>query len=76
MYQVGDLIIYGNTGVCKVMEITTRALDGKHKEQLFYVLEPLYQNCTISAPVNSTKVFMRPVISKKEAERLIDNIPS
>lgn len=76
MYQVGDLIIYGSTGVCKVADITTRELDGKDKEQLFYVLDLLYQNCTIFAPVNSTKVFMRPIISKEEAERIIDMIPA
>lgn len=76
MYQVGDLILYGSTGVCKVADITTQELAGKDKKQLFYVLEPLYQNCTIFTPVNTTKIFMRPIISKDEAERLIDMIPA
>jgi len=76
MYQVGDLILYGSTGVCKVADITTQELAGKDKKQLFYVLEPLYQNCTIFTPVNTTKIFMRPIISKGEAERLIDMIPA
>ena len=44
MYQIGDLIVYGGTGVCRV-----EAVD--------------------------TKVFMRPVISREEAEKLIDAIP-
>ena len=76
MYQVGDLILYGSTGVCKVADITTQELAGKDKKQLFYVLEPLYQNCTIFTPVITTKIFMRPIISKDEAERLIDMIPA
>lgn len=76
MYQVGDLILYGSTGVCKVADITTQELAGKDKKQLFYVLEPLYQNCTIFTPVITTKIFMRPIISKDEAERLIDMIPT
>jgi CarD family transcriptional regulator len=76
MYQVGDLILYGSTGVCKVADITTQELAGKDKKQLFYVLEPLYQNCTIFTPVNTTKIFMRPIISEDEAERLIDMIPT
>ena len=71
MYQVGDLILYGSTGVCKVADITTQELSGKDEKQLFYVLEPLYQNCTIFTPVNTTKIFMRPIISKDEAERLL-----
>ena len=58
------------------MDITTRNLPNVDKNQLFYVLKPLYQECTISAPVGSTKVFMRPIISKQEAERLIDMIPT
>ena len=76
MYQVGDLILYGSTGVCKVADITTQELAGKDKKTAFYVLEPLYQNCTIFTPVNTTKIFMRPIISKDEAERLIDMIPA
>ena len=76
MYQVGDLIIYGNSGVCKVTDITNQNLTGTENEQTFYVLKPLFQNCTISTPVNTTKVFMRPIISTDEANRLIDTIPS
>jgi len=73
MYQVGDLVIYGKTGVCKVIEVTTQEME---KQRLYYTLMPLYQSCTIFAPVNSTKVFMRPIVSKDEAERLVDMIPS
>lgn len=76
MFDIGDFIIYGSMGVCRVSDITTRAPAQADKEQLFYILEPLYQTCTISTPIDNTKVFMRPVISKDEAERLIDMIPS
>ncbi len=76
MYHIGDLILYGGTGVCKVVDI--KALDGPGTEnqQPFYVLEPLYQKLTLFAPVGTTKVYMRPIISKNEAERLIDMIPT
>ncbi|MGE4485099.1 MAG: CarD family transcriptional regulator [Oscillospiraceae bacterium] len=76
MYQVGDFILYGSTGVCRVTDIVTRDLAGVGKKQLYYVLNPLYQNCVISTPVNATKVFTRPIITKDEAERLIDTIPT
>lgn len=46
------------------------------KEQEFYVLKPLYQSCIISTPVGTTKVLMRPIISKCEAQMLVDTIPS
>lgn len=76
MYKVGDLIIYESTGVCRITDITTRTPAGKNKEIPYYVLSPLYQDCTIFAPVNNKKIFMRPIITKSEAERLIDTIPN
>lgn len=74
MFSIGDLIVYGETGVCRVEDITTRT-DGAARRR-YYVLQPLYQDCMISAPADSDKIFMRPVISKGEADRLIDRIPS
>lgn len=69
MFAVGDMIVYGRTGVCRVEGIEEK------KGQKFYALTPLYQACSILTPVDG-KVFMRPVISKEEALRLIDRIPS
>ena len=69
MYQPGELIVYGRTGVCRVERVDRR--DG----QDFYVLTPLYQSCDIYAPVNG-KIFMRPIISRQEANALIDGIPA
>jgi CarD family transcriptional regulator len=76
MYQIGDLILYGNTGVCRVSDIFVRRSSCTDGGQLCYTLSPLYQDCMISTPVDSTKVFMRPIISREEAEALIDSIPS
>ena len=44
--------------------------------RLYYVLQPLYKACVISAPVDSDKVFMRPIITREEADRLICLIPT
>lgn len=79
MYQVGDLIIYGNTGVCRVAQITTPKFDKNpgcvDGEKLYYVLEPLYKSETIYTPVDNDKVLKRKIISEQEALRLIDTIP-
>lgn len=75
VYKVNEVIIYGKMGPCRVMDITTPPHLGANKHQLYYVLKPLQEACTIYTPVN-TKVFMRPVISAEEAKRLIDSIPS
>ena len=75
MYNVGDLIMYGTTGVCKIDSISEKSF-GPDEDRLYYVLDPLYQSGTIFAPVDNEKVFMRPVMSSEEALALIDNMPS
>lgn len=76
MYQVGDLVLYGSTGVCRVSEIKQQDFPNTGEQRLYYVFQPLYQDCMISMPVDSDKVFIRPIISREEAERLIGLIPS
>ena len=63
MYQIGQYIIYGSTGVCKVESLVEKSPHG-----LYYVLKPLYESGTIYTPAEHPKVFMRPVISRDEAE--------
>lgn len=74
MFEPGDMIIYGSMGVCRVETVEQRSLP-KGGTQEFYVLKPIYQTCSVSTPVDNEKVLMRPVISREEAERLIDAIP-
>lgn len=80
MYQIGDLIIYENSGVCEVSDVTTpadcSALSGMPKDRTYYILHPVFGKGTIYTPADSDKAFMRPVISKDEAIRLIGLIPT
>ena len=73
MYQVGELVVYGATGVCRVEELTH--LPGGDRGRQYYLLKPLWQDGVIYAPVDSEKVPIRPVISRKEAEALVDQMP-
>ena len=66
MYSVGDMIVHSGAGVCRVAEITTLNLSGVCKDKLYYILSPLYQDGTVSVPVESKKVMMRPVISSRD----------
>ena len=75
MYQAGELVLYGSTGVCRVEEVREQASPGTGEKRLYYVLRPLYEDCVISAPVDSDKVFIRPIITKDEAERIILDMP-
>ena len=74
MYEIGDLIVYSGEGVCRVEAVGTPPLAGVNKERKYYSLKPLYREGMVYAPVDSA-VFMRPVITREEAERLICRIP-
>ena len=76
MYQTGDLILYGGTGVCRVTDIVSKKPSRTEPEKQYYILTPLYQTGTITTPVDNTKVFTRPVITRDEAMSLIDQIPT
>ena len=75
MFAIGDLVVYGSSGVCQVTDITKPDFPGAAKDRLYYVLTPQYQNGVIYTPVD-TKVFMREVISGEEVESLISEIPT
>ncbi|MBQ1839421.1 MAG: CarD family transcriptional regulator [Ruminococcus sp.] len=74
MYQIGDLIVYGGEGVCRVEEIGVPKISGVNKQRQYYTLSPLYRAGKVFAPVDA-KVFMRPVITHDEAVALIHEIP-
>lgn len=76
MYQSGDLVVYGSTGVCRVVDVVNPYSHGPERNKPFYQLDPIYQEGTIYTPVNGGKVLMRPVMSTKDAQNLIDLIPS
>lgn len=74
MYQKGDLVVYGATGVCKVEGFGNPDPRDRSGRQ-FYLLKPLYQDGIIYTPMEGGKVSMRPVMSPEEAQRLISLIP-
>lgn len=68
MYQVGDRIIYGGSGVCQVKAVGP--LEGNRGDRLYYTLEPLYGSGIIYAPVDGP-VFSRPLMTRPEIEALL-----
>ncbi len=75
MFNKGEYIVYGTTGVCQVRDITAMSTDGSGKEKLYYVLEPVgVSGSRIMTPVEGNKSILRPILSRDEAYRLIDGI--
>ena len=67
MYNVGDNIHYGGSGVCVIQEIAVMRF-GRTREQ-YYVLKPVYQNASlIYVPVDNPQLVgkMRAVLTKEE----------
>lgn len=75
VFEVGDVIVYGSSGVCRVNSVAP-SKDRAEKGRLYYELRPVFRECTIYTPADNQKVFMRPVISREDAEAIIDEIPS
>jgi len=75
MYSLGDKIIYGENGVCTIVKIAPLDMSGADRQKLYYHLSPLVGSGTYFTPVDSN-AFMRPVMSREEAEAFIDTIPA
>ena len=75
MFKVDDYIMYGRTGVCKVVDITNeKFINGE--ERKYYVLSPIHNNnnTIIKIPLDNTKVPMRKIISKEDVTSLINDM--
>lgn len=74
LYEIGDKIVYGSTGVCMVIEICTPNFSREERGKQYYKLRPVYGTETIYAPVDGG-AFMRAAMTRTEAEALIARIP-
>lgn len=73
MYQPGEMIVYGSSGVCEVKEICKRkTMSGEEGD--YYQLSPVYSTEMIYTPID-TGVFMRPILTQVQAEGLLNQIP-
>ena len=71
MYSVGDKIVYGESGVCTVEAVSPHEAG---EDRLYYHLRPLVGSGMYFSPVDSG-AFMRPVMSREEAESFVATIP-
>ena len=74
MYQIGDYVVYGGTGVCQEMAVGTPASSACDRHRAYYTLRPLASTETIYVPVD-THVSIRPVLTRQEADALILQLP-
>ncbi|MCR5451475.1 MAG: CarD family transcriptional regulator [Lachnospiraceae bacterium] len=76
MYEIGDYIMHESSGVCKVTDISEKALSGTGSEKLYYSLEPVFdKGAQIITPVESAR-RIRDISTKAEIKELLDEVPT
>lgn len=71
MYNIGDTVVYGMTGVCRIEDVCFKEFT-RGDVKKYYVLKPIgSESSTIYAPFGSSDGMMRAPLAKAEAERLI-----
>lgn len=76
MFEREEYVFHESGGVCKIADIQTAPLEGMPSDRDYYILEPLSDpNSVIYIPVDSDKIFLRRLLSRAEAEELLDRIP-
>lgn len=72
-YKIGDYVLYGFSGSCQVIEIGPLSFGGPDK--IYYSLKPVYDSrSTIYVPLNKEDEIVRKVITKPEAEEVLETI--
>lgn len=75
MYNVGDIIIYGEHGICRVTACGALRLGGQNR-RMYYTLHPYYRpELVIYAPTDSDRVVIRDPLTRQQAEQLVEELP-
>lgn len=75
MFEIGEYVVCGNNGVCRVEGKGKLNITGVDKHRLYYFLKPIYgAGSTVYVPVDTDKILIRRVMSKEEAKELLDSL--
>jgi len=74
MLEIEDFVVFGATGVCRIVDIVQEKFDG-NKDREYFVLNPVYNpSATIYIPT-ANKAKMRQVLTREEIMALIGSMP-
>ena len=74
MFSVGELVVYGGEGVCRVERIGPSTLSCADRNREYYTLHPVYHTGEVTTPVD-TRVLMRAIMTAQEAEAFLAALP-
>ena len=76
MFAKDEYVFHESGGICQIADIQVAPLDNMPADRQYYVMKPIYDpNSVIYIPVDSDAIFLRRLISRADAEELIDRIP-
>lgn len=78
MYQIGEVVSYGTTGICTIVDIRMESLSrtGARKQE-YYVLRPMATpTCVTYVPTGNPALTgkMRQIMTGEEIDRMIDSV--
>lgn len=75
MFKVGDFVIYGSSGACRISEVGPIDFPGADQEKIYYTMTPCYiRDSSIFTPVDNRRVVLRSVMTKDEADHFLDHL--
>ncbi len=75
MHSVGEVVVYGVQGVCRIHELCRRKFDRVEKE--YFLLRPIFDTrSVIYVPTDKPELVdqMRPVLTREEVDDLITTL--
>ena len=75
MFNIGDIIVYGVQGICKIDSFETKQIGRQSAD--YYVLKPLFNESTaVFVPVENELLTakMQAVLTKTQAEKLVKKV--
>ncbi len=74
-FSVGDYVMYGTSGVCRLEGVEKRNFDGQHELEYLILLPVSSSSSKYYIPVQSMENKIRHLLSKEEINSLIDEMP-
>lgn len=75
MFKVGECVIYGSSGACRIADIRSENFGGFPRE--YYVLAPLTGGSSVFVPTDNEQLVarMRAPMTPEQARRMLAEIP-
>lgn len=74
--SIGDTVVYGNAGICRVESTEKRSFDGVHTTEYYKLLPVSAESSVYYIPVTGAADKLRPLMSRDEILALIDSMPA